>query len=318
MHVSSFLKLVEIQTKAASVIPFLMGTGYVLYHFHRFNYVNFLLMFGSLMFIDMTTTALNNYFDFKRAYKRHGYNYESHNSITRDKLNEKTVLPVILVMLSAAVILGIQLVLNTDTDIVVLLLGVLSFGAGIFYSFGPVPISRTPLGEVFSGFFMGFIIVFLSVYIHIYDSGMVMLTLDKTRMLINIEIYEIACIFLLALPVMLGISNIMLANNICDIEDDIENKRFTLPICIGRDKALSLYRFLYYIAYADIIVLCILKILPPVCLVTLFSLLPVMKNIKKFCLLQTKKDTFALSVKNLFILNIPQIILIFAVYGLAG
>ncbi|MGE5633160.1 MAG: hypothetical protein ACM3TR_19000 [Caulobacteraceae bacterium] len=81
MTLVSFLKLVEIQTKVASVIPFLLGTFYALYRFNRFNLSNFIIMFVSLICFDMATTAINNYIDYKKAHKIHGYNYESHNAI---------------------------------------------------------------------------------------------------------------------------------------------------------------------------------------------------------------------------------------------
>ena len=40
MDIKSFLKLVEIQTKVASVIPYLLGTFYVLYRYENFNLKN--------------------------------------------------------------------------------------------------------------------------------------------------------------------------------------------------------------------------------------------------------------------------------------
>ena len=63
----SFLKLVEIQTKVASMIPFILGTVYSLYRFGKFNGMNFLLMFISLLTVDMATTAVNNYMDYKKV-----------------------------------------------------------------------------------------------------------------------------------------------------------------------------------------------------------------------------------------------------------
>ena len=51
MWLSSFLKLVEIQTKVASVIPFFLGTVYTLYRFGEFRFTNFIIMFVSLMTI---------------------------------------------------------------------------------------------------------------------------------------------------------------------------------------------------------------------------------------------------------------------------
>jgi 1,4-dihydroxy-2-naphthoate octaprenyltransferase len=101
----------------------------------------------------------------------------------------------------------------------------------------------------------------------------------------------------------LGIANIMLANNICDIDDDIENKRYTLPIYIGREKSLGLFKFLYYISYLSIIISVIIGILPYYSLAALISFFAVRKNISLFYLKQSKKDTFVLSVKNFALIN---------------
>lgn len=310
MRVSSFLKLVEIQTKVASVIPFLLGSAYAVYRFNHFNAKNFILMFISLIAFDMATTAINNYIDFKKANKTYGYGYESHNAIVRDKLKESNVVITIFTLLLVAVSAGFMLYLNTN--VVVLLLGMLSFLVGILYTFGPVPISRMPLGEIFSGFFMGFVIIFISTYIHVDHLDLVSILYEQSSLLIKINVKELILIFLVSLPAIIGIANIMLANNICDVEDDIENKRYTLPIYIGRDKALNLFRALYYIAYVDIIVLILLKISPIFSLMVLLTIIPVYKNIKVFMNKQTKKDTFVTAVKNFVLMNI-SIALIFGI-----
>lgn len=310
MRVSSFLKLVEIQTKVASVIPFLLGSAYAVYRFNHFNAKNFILMFISLIAFDMATTAINNYIDFKKANKTYGYGYESHNAIVRDKLKESNVVITIFTLLLVAVSAGFMLYLNTN--VVVLLLGMLSFLVGILYTFGPVPISRMPLGEIFSGFFMGFVIIFISTYIHVDHLDLVSILYEQSLLLIKINVKELILIFLVSLPAIIGIANIMLANNICDVEDDIENKRYTLPIYIGRDKALNLFRALYYIAYVDIIVLILLKISPIFSLMVLLTIIPVYKNIKVFMNKQTKKDTFVTAVKNFVLMNI-SIALIFGI-----
>ncbi|MFZ5986133.1 MAG: 1,4-dihydroxy-2-naphthoate polyprenyltransferase [Bacillota bacterium] len=296
MRLNSFLSLVEIRTKIASMIPFSLGTVYALYRFNRFEVRNFILFFISLLAFDMVTTALNNYYDYKRAKKKHGYNYEKHNAIVRYDLKESTVIAVIAILLSIAVISGLLLFLNTS--VILLLIGAASFAIGIAYSFGPVPISRMPLGEVFSGFFMGFVIVFLSVFIHVYDLNIVSIMLEGQVMSLSVNVVEVIYIFLFSVPAVLGIANIMLANNICDMDDDIENKRYTLPIYIGKDKALLIFRVLYYIAYVDLVVLSILKVIPFLALLSILTLITVNKNIKLFNEKQTKKDTFILSVRN--------------------
>lgn len=300
MSAKSFFKLVELPTKVASVIPFLIGTAFTLYYFEVFNFVNCLIMFGSLLAFDMCTTTINNYLDYKKAQKKHGYGYENHNAIVRYQLKESTVLFVLFSLLLVAVLLGFWLYIRTD--IVVLLLGILSFMVGICYTFGPVPISRTPFGELFSGGFMGLIIPFLAIYIHVFEQNLV--TIDVTEQLvIGIDYSTIIKIIVASLPMVFGIANIMLANNICDIEDDIENKRYTLPIYIGKSAALVLFKVLYLLSYFAIVISVILGSVSTISLLTVLTIFPVTKQINLFFKHQSKKDTFVVAIKNFLIIN---------------
>ena len=104
MSVKSFLKLVEIQTKVASIIPFLLGTLFVLFYYNSFNLLNFFYMLVSLLCIDMSTTTINNYIDYKKANKKEGYGYESHNAIVRDNIKERNVLIVLFLLLTLAIV----------------------------------------------------------------------------------------------------------------------------------------------------------------------------------------------------------------------
>jgi len=308
MNIKSFLKLVEIRTKVASMIPFIAGSLFAAYHFENFDTVSFLLMFGSLFIFDMTTTAFNNYFDYKRARVKEGYNYEEHNAIGRDRLSLFTVRTTIAVMLSLAIILGILLVFRTN--LLVLLIGVISFAIGILYSFGPVPISSTPFGEAMSGFFMGFIIVFLSIYIHLADADIFALHISNWVLDFRMNFWWLLMIILFSVPHMACIANIMLANNICDMEEDIKNKRFTLPNYIGKKNALILYGSLYGTAFISIVISVITMALPVICLIGLLAVIPVYRNVEMFMKVQTKKDTFVFAVKNYFIISISQILLL--------
>lgn len=308
MSIKSFLKLVEIQTKVASIIPFLLGTFYALYRFNTFNPGNFLLMFVSLICIDMATTAINNYQDFKGANRKYGYGYESHNAIVKYKLKEWTVLATIFILLITAVIFGFVLFLRTN--LMVLILGGISFIIGVLYSFGPIPISRTPFGEILSGAFMGIIIPFIAVYIHVFDQNILSIALQGGILSLKINMLEVLYVILISMPAAVGIANIMLANNICDIEDDAENKRYTLPIYIGKDNALTVFKVLYYIGYIALIILLVIRVAPVISVLALCTFVMVNKNIRLFYEKQTKKDTFVLSVKNFVVMNVALVLTI--------
>ncbi|MEK5419873.1 MULTISPECIES: 1,4-dihydroxy-2-naphthoate polyprenyltransferase [unclassified Paenibacillus] len=307
MNIKSFLRFVELPTKVASIIPFLMGTLYALYRFEDFYVLRFGLMFVSLLSFDMATTAINNYYDFKKASKTHGYGYETHNPIVHFKLKERTVVATIVILLALAAGGGIALV--TQTGLLVFLLGGLSFLIGILYSFGPIPISRMPLGELFSGLFMGFVIIFISAYIHT-DEHVVSLLLQNGWVSLNINIVEVLYLFWFSVPAILGIAGIMLANNICDIDEDVENRRYTLPVYIGRRNALVLFKYLYYVSYLDLVVLLILRINPILVLLILLTLIPLRRNIALFTEKQEKASTFILAVKNFVLMNLARIVVL--------
>lgn len=300
-----FLDLVEIRTKVASMIPFLMGTAYAWFRFDTFQVEHFALMLVSLLSFDMATTAINNYYDYHKAIKKHGYGYESHNAIVRYNMNSANVALLIVVLLIVAI--GAGFILFMHTGWLVLLLGGLSFGVGILYSFGPIPISRMPLGEVFSGLFMGFVIIYLSTYIQVGNS-LALLTFVQDTIHFELVWTETLWILLISIPAIICIANIMLANNICDMEDDIENKRYTLPTYIGHANALKLFKMLYYASFLDLIVLYFLDVHPILLVFALAFIIPVSKNAKKFVLQPVKKLTFKLAVSNFILTNTSRII----------
>ncbi|MFO7814438.1 MAG: 1,4-dihydroxy-2-naphthoate polyprenyltransferase [Halanaerobiales bacterium] len=302
MNLKSFFSLVEIRTKVASMLPLMIGTLYVVFRFNSFNPLNFIFFFLSLIFIDMATTALNHFYDFKKAKNEYGYNYNIHNPVKSYNLSNKNVITIIIILLTTAVISG--LILYLRTDLLILLIGALSFFVGITYSFGPIPISRTPLGELFSGIFMGFFIFFIATQIHLPPQQKIInLIYQNYNIIFEIHIIELIFIFCASLPLILSIANIMLANNISDIEDDKKNDRYTLPIYIGKKNALFLFKTLYYIIFLDFIFLIALKIVPLFSLIIFVSLIPVYKNIQTFMQKQTKKDTFNTCIENFLWIN---------------
>lgn len=306
MSLTTLLKFIEIQTKLASMIPFIVGTLYSIYRYKSFNFKNFIIMGISLLAFDMATTAINNYIDYIKSLKEHRYNHL--NKIVKYDIKESTAIGIIFILLVIAVIFGILLTLNTN--LLVLLIGVISFLTGILYTYGPIPISRMPLGEVFSGIFMGFIILFLSCYIHIFDRNIISLLINNNILNISINLVEVFYIILISIPTMSGIANIMLANNICDLKEDITNNRYTLPYYLGKKNAIKLFRILYYISYLDIIILVLLKVSPVISLFVILTLIPLNKNINLFSQKPIKSETFVLSVKNFALINITNIILL--------
>lgn len=293
--IQRFLNYVEIRTKIASLLPFMLGLSYVLYTYQQINILNTLLFFASMLSFDMATTALNNYVDVK----------------TNGKLldfSQKSAKQILTFLLFLATLLGLALVFYTG--VIVLALGALCFGVGIFYTFGPAPISRMPLGEIFSGLFMGLFIPFLVVFINAPEASLIYVAFTNWLLQVSFNTLDLLKLGVVTIPAITGIANIMLANNICDLDDDVKVNRFTLPYYTGIKNALNIFATLYYLGFAAIIIMVLFGLMPIYGLIAIVGLIPIQRNIFKFRKQQSKTKTFPLSVQNLMILLVPIIIIL--------
>lgn len=296
MSLQSLLHYVELRTKVASMIPFLFGVLYGYWAYGGFDLINTALMLVSLLCIDMATTASNHYMDFQRDTHRSGYNFETHNTLARDGITLKTALKVILTLVVLGIITGLILFLRTD--LWVLILGVVSFIAGLLYSWGPVPISRGPFGEVVSGVFMGFVIVLLSAYIQLQSPDWIALSLAGTRMTLDIDTLPFLRLLTAASPLVFGIANIMLSNNLCDLEEDRINGRVTLAVLIGGQRALILSGGLYIGMFTGVVAAVLSMAVPLSCGLACLSIPYVWKSYAQFSMDPSKETTFILAVKS--------------------
>ncbi|MGI6190095.1 MAG: hypothetical protein ACOYI1_10305 [Caldicoprobacteraceae bacterium] len=95
-------------------------------------------------------------------------------------------------------------------------------------------------------------------------------------------------------------------------DDDLKNRQYTLPIYIGKERALFLFQSLYMAAYVDIFMMVALGMIPFTAFPVMLTIFPIGKNIRKFKKRQDKKDTFPLIIRNFLLLNVPMIFLIAA------
>lgn len=293
--IKRFLSFVEITTKITSIFPFLMVLAYLFYKNKPINWNLTVIFFVSMLVFDLAVTAINNYVDTK-----------TNQQVLQFK--RKNALMAIMVLLAIATAFGLYLAYLTD--IVVLFLGGLCFIYGVFYTYGPVPISRQPYGEVLSGLFYGYFIPLILLYINMPKGTYLTLDISLKTINLSINIMPFITIGLLGFAPFCTTANIMLANNICDLENDIAVKRYTLPFYL-ENKSIQLFAAVYYFTYPVVIIMIALKILAPLCLLYLFTLIPVQRNIRVFSKKQEKGETFIVSVKNYVIIMGALTILIF-------
>ena len=112
INLKIFLEFVEIRTKIASFFPMMVGFLWTGYYFKEFNWLNSIIFFLAATCFDMTVTAINNTLDYHKALDN---NYkEEQNVIGKYKLNYRTMVIIVFILLAISLILSLYLVWLTD------------------------------------------------------------------------------------------------------------------------------------------------------------------------------------------------------------
>ena len=295
MNFKVFAELIELKAKAASVFPFIMGFLYSWYHYQQVKPMYMLLFFISMLLFNMAVDILDNYMDYHNATDAHDYKEET-NIIGRENLSLTLVRNMMIGLIAISAIIGIYLA--SQTSWVILWLGMFSYFIGISYSAGPKPLSSLPVGEITSGITMGIVIPLICVYLNLFD-----IVPFNWNFIINVAI--------LSLPTALAISNLMLANNTCDMEEDILNNRHTLVFYIGKKRAVTLFKTLVILSFVFATIGVILHIVP-ITLLGIWIIFPkIWKNTLIYSKEQVKIKTFPLAIKNLGMIASSQVVLFF-------
>ncbi|HEM3611103.1 TPA: 1,4-dihydroxy-2-naphthoate polyprenyltransferase [Streptococcus suis] len=300
-----FLEFVEMKTKVASVFPMTLGILWTIYRYQTFNWLNTLLFVLAVLSFDMCTTAINNSMDYHKA-KDETYRQES-NVIGKFSLDFRQMIGIVFALLIFSVIISLVLVWRTSW--LLLPMGAFCFLIGIFYTFGPIPLSRMPLGEVFSGVAMGFGIFFLAVFIQQPD---LLLTSQVSGQWMTLQFSwtKIIDIIFMSLPLVCLIANIMLANNTCDLEEDIRNHRYTLVYYIGKKNALKLYFVLASLPWLLWIIYCLTGFLPIWALIGFIGVWPAYKSLETFLKKQVKREIFIEAVKSFVLFALLYVVIL--------
>lgn len=301
MSLAVFLEVVEIRTKIASIFPFIMGILFSLVYFHEFHPLNTIIFFVGMILFDLTTTSINNYMDFKKA-KSKVYKYEQ-NVIGREKIPETLVRNMIFGMLALTLLIGLYLTWMTGW--LLLLMGLVVCFIGVFYTFGPVPLSRMPLGEVFSGVTMGLGIFAITIYLNTVTQKVFYLDIDFATGTFGLvgHLWAVCAIVLASLPLVFTIANIMLANNLRDLETDIENHRYTLVYYIGRTNGIHLFQGLMLASYGAILIGFLFGLYQWPILLVFLTLPKIRQNLKEHQASLPHPRSFGYSIKNMILFN---------------
>lgn len=245
-----------------------------------------------MVIFNMAVDILDNYNDYHHATEIHDYR-EKTNIIGREGLDLKLVFRMMMGMIIVSALIGIGMSFIVGWPFLVM--GLFCYGVGIFYSSGPKPLSSLPLGEVFSGLTMGFMITILCVYLNTYE-------------VFQWNFANLSEIFLISLPNTLWIANLMLANNICDVEEDEKNNRFTLVHYLGKPQAIHLFVGMNIAAFLAILLSVSVKIAPWSMLGTFLVAPFIYKQVRIFTKKQVKRETFICAVRILAVGATAQVI----------
>jgi len=244
MSWTTFLRIVEIRTKIVSVSTFALALFSAVWVFGTVPWHLAGLLFIAVLAVDMGTTAFNTFFDFEHGVDASATNREVDKVLVHRRTPPGYALVIGLGLFAFAAVLGLFLVLWTGWPLLVL--GAVSLVVAFLYSGGPKPISATPWGEFFAGFFLGTVLWVVVVFV--LASG-------------RWDLGFWWRVPLLSLPSFLFIASILTVNNCCDREGDSQAGRKTLAILWGT-RANVLTLILPLGAYLTLAVLSISNLLP--------------------------------------------------------
>ena len=205
------------RTLPAAVAPVLVGTALAATE-DTFKVLTFVAALLGALFIQVGTNLSNDYSDARRG------------ADTEDRLGPvrvtagglvppKQVLVATYVAFGLAVLAGSYLIATAGWEL--LLVGAASILAGVLYTGGPRPYGYEGLGEVFVFLFFGVVAVAGSYFA-------------------QVERLEWEAL-VLAVPVGLLASAILVVNNVRDLETDRRAGKRTLAVRLGRERTRTLY-----------------------------------------------------------------------------
>lgn len=245
-------------TLTATFAPIILGTSIALLE-TSINWPMFFAMLFACLALQIATNLFNEYYDFKRGLDS-AESVGIGGGIVRHGLQPKNVLTVAILLYVIAGFIGLYICANSSWWLIAI--GAFGMAIGYLYTGGPLPIAYTPFGELFSGALMGTGFVLIAFFIQVG------------------EITPLS--ILLSIPTGILVGAINMSNNIRDIDEDIKGGRKTLPILLGREKAIVGLAVAFIIAYVWIVVLVFTTQLSPWALLIFLTIKKPISAVKGF------------------------------------
>lgn len=295
MTLKQYILLSQMEYATTSFFPGFMGILYAWHNYGTFHLGFSLLGLLTVGLFQLAISLRDNYLDYYVAENKNA-EYAQEMIVGKENIPLKNVRLAYYITGATALVVGLFLVLQTSFMLLYILLGGILIG--ILYTFGPLPISNTPFGELFIGLAYGFGIFTALFYVNTFE-------------IVHFNWGGLSQIIIASIPTAITVMSVSLANNICDLEEDIEDGRFTLPYYIGIDKALIVFKYFYYAGYIAIILSVVFGTFPRFVTLSLLTFPYVLKNIRIFMNHQDKKTTFMTTIINSIVIPVPIILTFF-------
>ena len=226
------LQIAAPHTWPAAILPALIAmacaaNGYTV------SAVMALVLLAICILMQAAVNTFNDYYDYVKGSDSAEDNVDPTDAVlVYNNVNPRSALMLAVGFLVVAFALGAYVIWQAGW--IPLAIGIVGAIVVVLYSAGKTPISYLPIGELMSGFVMG---------------GLIPLACYQALT----KCFD-PLMLVWALPTIIGVGLIMLTNNTCDVEKDIESGRKTLPVLLGRSRARTLYHALVWIWIALIIV----------------------------------------------------------------
>lgn len=227
------LQIAAPHTWPAAILPALIAMACAAANGYTVSAVMALVLLAICILMQAAVNTFNDYYDYVKGSDSAEDNVDPTDAVlVYNNVNPRSALMLAVGFLVVAFALGAYVIWQAGW--IPLVIGIVGAIVVVLYSAGKTPISYLPIGELMSGFVMG---------------GLIPLACYQALT----KCFD-PLMLIWALPTIIGVGLIMLTNNTCDVEKDIESGRKTLPVLLGRSRARALYHALVWIWIALIIV----------------------------------------------------------------
>lgn len=227
------LQIAAPHTWPAAILPALIAMACAAANGYTVSAVMALVLLAICILMQAAVNTFNDYYDYVKGSDSAEDNVDPTDAVlVYNNVNPRSALMLAVGFLVVAFALGAYVIWQAGW--IPLVIGIVGAIVVVLYSAGKTPISYLPIGELMSGFVMG---------------GLIPLACYQALT----KCFD-PLMLIWALPTIIGVGLIMLTNNTCDVEKDIESGRKTLPVLLGRSRARALYHAVVWIWIALIIV----------------------------------------------------------------